>query len=301
MFLGLDEKPTDRPQRSPPQPRATFKEDLAMRSALVLVALALAPSSALGQVTSFQSFPDVKTTAKAGESILLPSYNWLEALSKGKKQNLIFYNQKMVTPGATTSQVAYTVGKKEVEVHNSYIIAIPKGGKAKVGDIVLTWWQSGSGMQRAIVVKASKPSTPVVRYLDIDYDNPAKSRDKSTTIGKMDEELAANTFTRLTEGAPGSVYRCVEGGKGLRVRLVAKAPSGQLFVIGQAGMPKVFAKEDCKPTPLQPKVKAGDEVEVEFAGKFTKAKVERVDKAIGRVFVKLFGKESAVAFGDVMP
>lgn len=271
-------------------------------SLLPLVSL-LVTLPAVAQVTSFQGFPDVATTAKAGETILLPSYNWLEAVSKpgGEKQNLIYYHQKMVTPGAKTSKIAYTVGNKEVDIPNSYIVAIPRGGKAKVGDIVLTWWQSGSGMQRAIVVKADDQTKPVVRYLDISYDNPAKSRDKTTTIGQMDEQLAPDSFTLLKEGAPGSVYRCMDGAKAARVRLISEAPNGQLFVIGHAGFPKVFAKTACKPTPLKPKVKAGDEIEVEFAGGFTKAKVERVDAKIGRVFVKLFGREAGVAFGDLMP
>lgn len=259
--------------------------------------------SATAQVGTFQEFPDVATAAKAGEFILLPSYKTLEMVSKpgGEKQNLSYYHQKMVTPGAKTSRIVYTTGTKEYDIPNSYIIAIPKGGKAKVGDIVLTWWQSGSGMQRAIVVNAKDPTKPIVRYLDLDYDNPAKSRDKSTTIGQMEEQLATDSFTLLKEGAPGSTYRCEDGAKPMWVRLISKAPNGQLFVVGKSGTAKVFAKTACKPIPIKPKVKVGTEVEVEFIGGFTKAKVERTDAKIGRVFVKRFGNEVAVAFGSLMP
>lgn len=270
---------------------------------LFSLAAVLTALPALAQVTPFKGFPDIATTAKAGDFILLPTYKALERASKpdGEKQNLSYYHQKMLTPGAKTSRVTYTVGEKDVEIPNSYIVAIPAGGKAKVGDIVLTWWQSGSGMQRAIVVKATDPTQPVVRYLDLSYDNPAKSRDKTTTIGQMEEQLAANSFTILKEGAPGSVYRCDDGKEAHHVHLISKAPDGQFLVNSSSGHLKVFAKGACKPTPLKPKVKVGAEVEVEFVGGFTKGKVERIDAKIGRVFVKRFGKEVGVAFGDLIP
>lgn len=39
---------------------------------------------AAGQVKSFGDFPDVPTTAKPGEFILVPSYNWLEEAAGAK-------------------------------------------------------------------------------------------------------------------------------------------------------------------------------------------------------------------------
>nr|HMS40030.1 hypothetical protein [Pyrinomonadaceae bacterium] len=141
----------------------------------------------------FKDFPTVDTTAKAGEIVLVPSYNWLqEANVKGAdKTTMIWYQQTMVTPGAEMSDVKFMSDTKKVP--NAYIVAIPPGGTAKKGDIVLTWWQSGSGMKRAIVVDDATPTEPVVRYLDIEYDNPAKSKDGKTGIGQMDEKLKPNS------------------------------------------------------------------------------------------------------------
>lgn len=267
-----------------------------------LLAAMVVSSGALAQVKSFGGFPDVPTTAKSGEFVLVPSYNWLEEAAgpKGDQTRFIFYNQTMVTPGAATSKIKFM--RDEKDVPNSYVIAIPKGGKAKPGDIVLTWWQTGSGMQRAIVVSAADAARPVVRYLDLSYDNPAKSRDGTTTIGKMEEQLKEDTFVVLKEGAPGSGYRCGKPKDEVRALLIASAPSGeQLMKIGSAL--KRFSKGECTPIPLSPAVKAGQMVKVPpYGSNLKEVKVERVDAKIGRVFyLGLDKKEAAAAFGDVVP
>src|SRR5918993_4490373 len=116
----------------------------------------------------FNGFPTVGTTAKADEVVLCPSYNWIQdAVTKGPdKVTFIFYSQKMIAPGEVESEVEF-ISPGKAKVPNAYIIPIPAAQKASVGDIVLTWWQSGSGMNRAIVVEAGDPSEPTVRYLDI--------------------------------------------------------------------------------------------------------------------------------------
>lgn len=252
-------------------------------------------------VAPFGGFPDMPTTASAGQTVLVPAWNWIEAGAgpQAARTGFVWYHQTLVQPGATHSQVQYM---RDVQsVPNSYIVPIAPGARAAVGDIVLTWWQSGSGMQRAIVVAADDPARPVVRYLDIAWDNPAKSRDKSTTIGKMDEALAADSFMPLLPGAPGSIFRCSDNGKPVRRQLIARADDGRSLMRTHAGLLAIHADGDCTPTPLRPDVAAGDMPWVEFAGTFVQAKVVRVEPAIGRVFVEQFGKERAIAFGDVMP
>ncbi len=79
----------------------------------------------------FKDFPTVDTTAKAGEVVLVPSYNWLqEANVKGAdKTTMIWYSQTMVTPGAEMSDVKFMSDTKKVP--NAYIVAIPAGQTAK--------------------------------------------------------------------------------------------------------------------------------------------------------------------------
>lgn len=266
-------------------------------------ATADAPKSTLkpGEIP-FSGFPTVGTTAKANEVVLCPSFNWIEdATTKGPdKVTFIFYNQKMIAPGDVESEVEFlSPGKRKVS--NAYVIPIPAGQTAKVGDIVLTWWQSGSGMQRAIIVEASDPSEPTVRYLDLDYDNPAKSRDGKTTIGQMDEKLKPNSFVKINNvWEPGTVVAVNDGASKKKAQVIRVA-GDKVLAMGFAGSLKAYDKSACTPVPVKPGVKAGDKVKAPIYGSFQNVTVTNVDGRNGRVFVKPeTGDEKAIAFGDVM-
>ena len=262
------------------------------------------PRSALkpGEIP-FPGFPPVNTTALADEVVLAPSYNWIQdAATKGPdKVTFIWYNQKMITPGEVESEVEF-LSPGKAKIPNAYIIPIPAAQMAKVGDLVLTWWQSGSGMNRAIVVESADPTQPTVRYLDIDYDNPAKSPDGKTTIGQMDEKLKPNSFVRLTgPWEPGTTLAANDGASRKPVRLIRVAGE-KILALSSAGTLKVYDKANVTPVPIRPNVKAGDKVQAPRYGTFAEATVTRVDTRNGRVFVK-FGtapEEKAIAFGDVM-
>ncbi|MDT4955200.1 MAG: hypothetical protein QOJ02_3338 [Acidobacteriota bacterium] len=252
----------------------------------------------------FNGFPTVGTTAKASEVVLCPSYNWIQdAATKGPDQvSFIFYSQKMSAPGDVESEVEF-LSPGKAKVSNAYIIPIPAGQTAKVGDIVLTWWQSGSGMNRAIVVEAADPSEPTVRYLDIDYDNPAKSHDGKTTIGQMDEKLKPNSFVKISNTwEPGTVIAVNDGASKKRAQVIRVA-GDKVLALGFVGKMQVYDKSACTPVPVVPKVKAGDKVKApKYGTTFDDATVTKVDGKIGRVFVK-FGtdtEEKAIPFGDVM-
>jgi hypothetical protein len=263
-----------------------------------------APRSALkpGEIP-FDGFPPVNTTALADEVVLAPSYNWIqEAATKGPdKVTFIWYNQKMVVPGEVESEVEFLqLGKAKIP--NAYIIPIPAAQTVKTGDIVLTWWQSGSGMNRAIVVESAEPMQPTVRYLDIAYDNPAKSPDGKTTIGQMDEKLKPNSFVRLTSPWEPGTTLAVNDGASRRPVKVIRVVGEKILTLSPAGSLKVYDKANVTPVPIRPNVQPGDKVKAPQYGAFADATVTRVDTRNGRVFVK-FGtsaEEKAIAFGDVM-
>jgi hypothetical protein len=250
----------------------------------------------------FKDFPAVETTAKAGEVVLVPSYNWLqEANVKDLKMvSMIWYNQTMQTSDKEMSEVKFMSDTRKVP--NAYIIAIPPGGTAKKGDILLTWWQSGSGMQRAIVTDDSTPAEPVVRYLDLDYDNPAKSRDGKTTIGQMDEKLKPNTFVKINAPFDPGTIVAVQDGAEQKPAQVIRVAGDKVFVSTFAGGIGVFPKSSCTPFPLTSSAKAGDKVKAVWVNSLKEGTVTKVDAAIGRVFIKfdVDGKEKAVSFGEVM-
>ncbi|MBK8812898.1 MAG: hypothetical protein IPN69_19510 [Acidobacteria bacterium] len=246
-------------------------------------------------------FPMVETTAKAGEYVLVPSWNWLkEAAEKGvESTSFIWYVQKMAAPEKEFSDVQFMSERRRVP--NAYIVAIPPGQKAKKGDVLLTWWQTGSGMGRAYVVDDKNPISPIVRYLDIDYDNPAKSRDNVTTIGKMDEKIVPDSFFKIKEWDAGTTV-AIQDGANLNKGVVIRVAGDKVLVLESVGKMKMYPKASCKPVPVVPSVKDGDRVKAPKFNTFRDATVVKVDSGIGRVFVKFDGddKETAIPFGDIL-
>lgn len=247
-------------------------------------------------------FPAGPTTAKAGEWVLAVNRLLYDKfVATPDKASVIFYSEQLTEAGETMSKFKF--GGKESAVPNLVVIPLAPGGKAKVGDIVLTWWQSGSGMQRAIVTDAKDPKQPVVRYLDLNYDNPAKSRDKTTTIGQMDEQLKPDTFVKLTSALqPGTTVACKDG-KDWRMGTVIRANGDKLLVHGLKVRLAVQPKADCTAMPLKPAYKVGAAVMAKWSFVMRPAVVTKVDAKIGRIWVKydkMGDKETAVAFGEII-
>jgi len=248
-------------------------------------------------------FPTVPLKAEAGDNVLTPGFKmWQNTIAEEDPTNetYIFYTSKMKTAGAVESEIESTFDGV-VKMPNSMIIAIPKGQTAKKGDVVLTWWQTGSGMQRAIVVNDKNPKEPVVIYLDLSYDNPAKDSKSGKSIGATEYQLAPDSFVKISEDwQEGNMIAAKDGDKWNSVQIV-KVAGEKVLTIGFAGKMKVYAKADCKPVPIVPNVKVGDKVQAVFVGSFGEYTVKKVDAKIGRVFVEQFSSDKAIPYGQVAP
>lgn len=234
-------------------------------------------------------FPVVSTNAQAGQTVLTPSRSFLDDAFEDPNSTFIFYSSKCVEPGEAESKIQQV--SDEVMIPNSLVIPIPAGQEAQNGDILLTWWQSGSGMQRAIVVDAADPKAPVIKYLDLDNDKP-------------EEQIEENSFVKLSgDWEPGTIVACKDGAEYTRLQVI-RIEGDKLLGKAFAGKLKVVKKADCTPVPLQVDVKAGDEVQVPHLGSFTKGTVKSYDQKNGRVITEIeFAgepKEIAVPVGDVM-
>lgn len=235
-------------------------------------------------INPFPDFPAVGLTANEGDYCLTPSLKWQQdATDQGADQvTFIFYNAKMGATGAETSTVDFTFDGEQ-EIPNYMIIPIKSGQTAKKGDIILTWWQTGSGMQRAIVVDDTDPSAPIVNYLDLDWDNPAKTSD-DIGIGQATYQIEAGTFHVL--GAmwePGTTVAVKDGDKYLSAQVVAVS-GNKVLTVGWGGSMKMYDKSACTPVPVYPNVKAGDEIQAPWVGSFVDTKVQKVDTKMGRVW-----------------
>ncbi len=242
-------------------------------------------------------YPAVPTSADKGDYVLAPSHKALAQafVRGGGRQTFIYYGGRMLEPGDKASRIKTLTGIV-ASIPNAMIIPVPAGGTAKPGDIVLTTWQSGSGMQRAIVVDGGKPETPKVRYLDLALDN-------ASGWGKQVDTLHPDTFKKLEHpGQVGSTLACKVGERRTRW-VLTNAVGDKRLAIGFGGKMRVFSRKDCQDLPIKPKLAAGDRVTVPVVGGFTEARVLKVDPAIGRVWARYaFGgaeRKEAFSFTNV--
>lgn len=224
-------------------------------------------------------FASTATTAKAGDFVLVPSKNWIDDafVKGGDKQTFIYYAAEMVEPGPLESKVKSLSGST-FTAPNGFIIAIKSGQKAKPGDVVLTWWQSGSGLQRSIVTGGSADA-PTALHLDLDLDNPAK-------VAQKEDTLKPNSFHKLgTSLEPGLTLACKDGAK-YGKWIAASINGDKILGLGFGGSMKVFPKAQCTAISPQGTWAPGKDVAVPYIGSFQKAKVDKVDAKGGRVFSK---------------
>ncbi len=246
-------------------------------------------------------FPPTKLQAEVGDYVLVPSYKMWQTNIEAEnplEKTYIFYAYTLSEIGQYESTVKFTFDGEQL-MPNSMIIPLPKNQTAKKGDIVLTWWQTGSGMQRAIVVDDANPKEPKVMYLDLDYDNPSKDRESGKSIGQSVYALKENSFMKLKDKWQSGKMIAVKDGKEWLSTQIIKIADDNVLCLGFAGRMKVYPKSDCVLIPLKPEVKEGDMVMADFVGKFKEFTVTKVDTSIGRVFVEQFGKIKAIPFGKI--
>lgn len=244
-----------------------------------------------GSISHLVDFPIVEfPKARQGDYVLCP----IEAAVDNKIGAKVYYGATLEERAKDASKVKRLSGGIET-IPNSLILPIRPGERASVGDIILTWWQTGSGMQRAIVV-GGEQTEPAVMYLDIAYDNPSGA-------GRNEDILAPDTFQILDDNDIGTAAACIDGDENILIKVVGLA-DGKLLGLGFADELVSYDSEKCQFIPIKPDVKQDDEVFVPIAGSFLPATVDSVDPKIGRVFVsyEFAGQteQAAIAFGNVL-
>lgn len=221
-------------------------------------------------------FPVLNTDAKDGEYILAPAREYLDdAIELGAEDAVfIFYVNKMIKTGEKESVIndINNLGE-DVIMPNSLIISLPAGQTAEPGDVILTWWQSLAGMQRAMVVTGGTPTEPMVQYLDtgLEYDT---------------EQILADSFVKLTdEFQTGTSVAVAEDGVFLDEQ-VLRVEGDKVLTLGWAGSLHIRNKADLKPVPIIPNIEVGDEVFVPIIDAYEPVTVEELDNEKGIVTVK---------------
>ena len=239
-----------------------------------------------------------------GELVLAPYTFYKGAIDDKEdltKKNLIVYKTNLVKAGAEKSVVNYM---EDYELPNSLIIGIPEGATAKKGDIILTWWQTGSGMNRAIVRDDSNPAEPKVDYLDMSMSLDADGNISGFAESHANEQLKPNSFIVLHDGVwePGAqVAHKNDWDKWVAATLI-KATDDKVLVLDLGSKVAAYPREICKLIPMSDEgMKAGDEVYGVSGNIYTERFiVDKVDTERGRVWgTDRYGKKKILSILEV--
>ncbi len=240
------------------------------------------------------AYDPVTPAAAPGDMVLAPPRQWIDnALVHGiDEQPFMFFRAELLERGEAGSVVKTPAGRLEA-IPNALLIPIPKGGRARAGQIVLTAWQSGTGLQRAMVIKDGTPESPNVHYLDLKYKHPSG-------LGKATERLAPDSFRLLTEpGEPGTSVACRDGDRHRHFIVVHRGPQ-RMIGWGFAGRLQVLERASCRSLEITPKID-DSALFVPVMGVFQQARVRHYEEELGRVFVryKTGGEDEEVVLGLV--
>jgi len=238
-------------------------------------------------------FPQgVKIEAEPGQKVLSCESFYFDDLKKGEdltKSVLIWYTREMEQVGAEKSDI----GRSDKQlVPNAMIVPLKKGQKAKKGDILLTWWQSGSGMQRAIVIDASTPTEPVAVYLDRYWkDDPDHKDNQELAKG---EKMKPNSFNVLKDGEwqAGAAVAYRDGGEWKKGTLMHVDGNKVLLSVFSSHL-LATTKDRCKLIPFKEKIKKGDKVWATFVDGFRDGYiVKEINEKVGHIWVQRNGSSS---------
>ena len=205
---------------------------------------------------------------------------------------LIFYSEKIGEVGTGVSKIG------SAEMPNALIIPLDPNARAKKGDFVLTWWQQGSGLQRAVVTDDSNPAEPKVDYLDMNYGD---DKNPGFAQREADQQLKPGTFTVLRDGEwmPGAQLAAFSGGEWKAATLICEH-DGKVLALGWGDRIAVYDKAACRLIPLGEKFKKGDQVWATFVDAYRDGyTVKKVDMKIGRVWVDRGGSTEAMSVAEV--
>jgi len=215
--------------------------------------------------------------------VLAPSKSCYDSAQiKGLKYSLfVFYPRKYISSKEKFSLLE-EIGDT-VLIPDDLIIPLRKNQEVKQGDVLLTWWQSGTGMQRAIVLSAKNPLRPVVYYLDnqfyfyYDENDPTFWIDtlKENSYNILDEKWCSGRSIIVEQNGVSSFY------------IVINSNTDKILALSWSGTVGIFDKKICKLIPLFQNFNKGDSVLAPYLGTYSKGVVKSTFKDIGKMKVEI--------------
>ncbi len=222
------------------------------------------------------------TLYHSGNYVLAPSRKFVEDYTKSKDSAnvLVLYPQILEKLGPEKSLVEYydTV----LAVNDEFLIPLPDGQPAHKGDFVVTWWQSGTGMQRAYIIEATDSLHPYARYVDFDW----FGQDGYDTLV---ERLNRNTFRVITKPLdPGSSI-AVKKGTLYNFYKVISSFKDSIVAVDWSGKLAYFRKDSVLPNAVHKQLEIGQQVWIPVFGVYTRGFVKNVDSGMADVVINFLG------------
>ncbi len=248
----------------------------------------------------FPMYLEINT--EVGQEALTCQMHYFELVKKGEgvvKQSMIWYDTTIAEPGKEKTKIN-NYGDK-IEVPNTLIIPLAKEAKAKKGDILLTHHKYHD-MQRAIVIDDSKPTEPVVCFLDESW--PDKPESTSLPEKQKGVQLKAGSFNVLKEGEfMSGAQVAYKSGSEMKFGKILQVSGDKVLVSTFASRIDCTTKSNCKLISFKQKFKEGDKVSAISADCYEPGyNVVKVDKEHGHVWLQADGSKYTHCFSilDVM-
>lgn len=235
-------------------------------------------------------FPAVTLDAEPGQYVFAPGDSSLigslgdDQFRKGK----VSWNIVRVTDVGDSTSTVNNSGT-EYEVHNAYLVPIPKEQAVEVGDLVLTS-KFGNSMERAYVTEAG--------------DSPKANFTKKMPYGENIADLKPGRYIRLTEAwQPGTaVAVSIPGQSYPELGTLLRVEGDQVLVSGHQGKMITASKSGVRALPPKVDVAAGDTVTASRnLINFAKATINEVDSSLGFHHLTYEGDDEVklIPFGEV--
>ena len=167
-----------------------------------------------------------------------------------------------------------------MEVPNAFVISFPGHCAVAEGDFVSTWWQRGSGLQRAYVVKVLDDKHIIVRYLDLDVFTVQGEADVMDTINQGSFRVIKDEFD------PGaSVCYCKSTGK--EFYTIINRGGGKLICRSELGKVIFVDRDSVRPNGVNKQLKINQQVEVPFYGIYIPAHIVSLHDGYVKAKVKI--------------
>lgn len=222
---------------------------------------------------------NISIDVEKGQWVMCPAKYLIDsAFSKGIENSVFVYYPRKVIDFNENSIFVAELGDTSI-IPKYFVIPLPKNENVSKGDIVLSWWQKGTGMQRALVFDVVQDGRPVVYYLDGHFSFSQSNLKylldtlkKDTYINISEKALIGRSFM-INEEYISSYYITVAENK------------DSVMGLSWAGIIKVFKKTDCNFVPLNIQLKEGDSVLVPYLGTYCDGIIKKMWNDIGKVDV----------------